>query len=208
MQIRNLSGRCSVKWRDDYMRKDHSMSKEKSAYASVSIMDSKMDHLSWCALRAGRGQSKSLGSAFPIAEELRQQLLKEETHSIKKNKKDIYILCIFSCMAELNQCKLAKEIRKQAHKYLPRSIDKKVILFLFCDPIYQNFHQSLLQSPHRLLISENIAAYRNWMISTRVFYSRRCTQIHPLVGCGPQTSSVKGHWLIECEMARLCSSQG
>lgn len=57
-------------------------------HTSVSIMDSKMDRLSWCALRSGRGLSESPRSVFPTARELTQQLLKGENHSIKN------ILCL------------------------------------------------------------------------------------------------------------------
>lgn len=88
---------CSAWWLNAWTREeDSSMSREKSASTSASIMDSKMKHLSWCALRAGRGLSKSPQSIFCTAKELTQRMLKGEKHSIKK------IICHSSCLAEFS----------------------------------------------------------------------------------------------------------
>lgn len=111
---------CSVRWLNAWMRQeDSSMSREKSASPSVSIMDSKMDHLSWCVLRAGRGLSKSPQSVFPTAKELTQQLLKGENHSIKK------CICYSPCLAEFSTFLL--KIVNSPLNTLNKQIDKYVL---------------------------------------------------------------------------------
>lgn len=85
--------RCSTRWLNAWAREeDSSMSREKSASASVSIMDSKMDRLSWCVLRAGRGLSKSATICLPTAKELTQQVLEGENHSIKKKNHTLFLI--------------------------------------------------------------------------------------------------------------------